>query len=104
MAGFARICVFLATLLIYNFLVNAGLTTTRVVIGQDGQLVCNTRNEQIRWTVDGKNVTKGSNKRYEPAAEGVGRWARPFFSLSIVPETAFRIRNQPHVLLHLENY
>lgn len=40
-------------------------TTTRVVIGQDGQLVCSTKSEQIRWTVDGKNITKGTNKRYE---------------------------------------
>lgn len=63
MRGFARICIFLGSLCILAITSNAG-QLTRVLIGQDAQLVCDTKTEEIRWTQDGKNITKGSNKRF----------------------------------------
>lgn len=47
----------------------------RVVIGQNAELVCYTKSEEMRWTIDGKNITKGSNKR---CVVGVGG-RDPFF-------------------------
>lgn len=36
----------------------------RTVIGENGSVVCNTQSEDIRWVFNGKNITKGSNKRF----------------------------------------
>lgn len=38
-------------------------TKTHVSIGQDASLTCNTKSEDMRWSLNGKNITKGSNKR-----------------------------------------
>lgn len=62
MAGFAAgFGIFLVFLNILNSAVLAG-QTTRVVIGQDAQLVCETKAEEIRWSWNGKNITKGSKR------------------------------------------
>lgn len=40
-----------------------GAEPTRVVIGENGSLTCNTPTEEMWWSVNGKNISKGSNKR-----------------------------------------